>query len=49
MVERFGIAHRKADIGFYLGLITTSFLACQSLRIHFGAGQVTESGGNQSS
>ena len=31
MVERFGIAHRKADIGFYLGLITTSFLACQSL------------------
>ena len=31
MVERFGIAHRKADIGFYLGLITTTFLACQSL------------------
>lgn len=31
MVERFGIAHRKADIGFYLGLITTAFLACQCL------------------
>jgi MFS family permease len=31
MVERFNIAHRKSDIGFYLGLITTSFLASQSL------------------
>lgn len=31
MVERFGIAHKKADIGFYLGLITTAFLASQSL------------------
>jgi hypothetical protein len=31
MVERFGIAHKKSDIGFYLGLITTAFLASQSL------------------
>lgn len=31
MVERFGIAHTKSDIAFYLGLITTSFLASQSL------------------
>src|SRR5947207_1010901 len=31
MVEQFRIAHRKADIGFYLGLITTAFLASQSL------------------
>jgi MFS family permease len=31
MVERFGIAHTKGDIAFYLGLITTSFLATQSL------------------
>jgi MFS family permease len=31
MVERFNIADRKSDIGFYLGLITTSFLASQSL------------------
>ena len=31
MVEKFGIAHRKSEIGFYLGLITTSFLASQSI------------------
>ena len=31
MVERFGIAHTKADIAFYLGLVTTSFLASQIL------------------
>lgn len=35
MVERFGIAHRKADIGFYLGLLTTAFLASQSLTSPF--------------
>ena len=37
MVERFGIAHTKADIAFYLGLITTSFLASQSLTNPFCA------------
>jgi MFS family permease len=31
MVEHFGIAKRKADVAFYLGLITTSFLATQTL------------------
>jgi MFS family permease len=31
MVEHFGIAHKKSDIGFYLGLITTAFLASQSI------------------
>jgi len=31
MVERFGIAKQKAEIAFYLGLITTSFLATQTL------------------
>ena len=31
MVERFGIAKQKAEIAFYLGLITTSFLAMQTL------------------
>jgi len=31
MVENFGIAKKKADIGFYLGLITTAFLASQSV------------------
>jgi MFS family permease len=31
MVEKFNIAPKKSDIGFYLGLITTAFLASQSL------------------
>jgi MFS family permease len=31
MVERFGIAQKKSEIGFYLGLITTAFLASQSI------------------
>jgi MFS family permease len=31
MVERFGIVHKKSDVGFYLGLITTVFLASQTL------------------
>jgi len=31
MVEHFGIAKKKADIGVYLGLITTAFLASQSV------------------
>jgi len=31
MVEHFGIAKQKADIAFYLGLLTTAFLATQTV------------------
>jgi MFS family permease len=31
MIQRFQVIHKQSDIGFYLGLITSSFLASQTL------------------